>query len=319
MTADLYSRRNTGPPVHGKQESMRNGNRRLWDDWYQDAKAYFEEHGDLLVNRNYVTKESFRLGRWIEIQRARYNGVNPSAMSKTEIAMLEAVGMVWKLENRYSWEQWLEKVRAYHEEHGDIMIPPDYVSDGYALGNWIKEIRQKYHAGLLEEEKIRELDAFGMVWTGCVRRTFEAWYRDAEEYYREHGDLLVPTVYLTRDGYRLGQWISMQRDKYSGKHGGCAMKEERIRLLDKIGMVWDIRTVWEQQWMDTYQSVCSYRREYGKLPLYPKSLTSRNGVQMGRWISVQRDLLSKHKISAEKERLLSEIGIFPWGYNGKSS
>ena len=290
-----------------------------WEDWYRDAKAYYEEHGDLLVNRGYITAGNHRLGRWIESKRAVYNGKSAGVLTETQIALLEDIGMVWKLENRYSWESWMVKVREYHKAHGNIAIPPDYVSDGYALGNWIRETRQKYRSGQLDEAKIGELDALGMIWVGCVRRSFEDWYRDAEKYYSEHGDLLVPTNYLTEDGCRLGQWISVQRDKYSGKHSGRSMKEEQIRLLDQIGMVWDIRTVRERQWMDTYQSVRSYRREYGKLPLYPKSLVSRNGIQMGGWISVQRDLLSKRRISAEKEKLLSEIGIFPWGYSDKSS
>ena len=141
-------------------------------------------------------------------------------------------------------------------------------------------------------------------------------YRDAEKYYSEHGDLLVPTNYLTEDGFRLGQWISTQRMIYTGKNGRPSIPEERVRRLEGIGMVWDIRTVFEQQWMETYRSVSVYFRQNGRLPLSPRSLTTENGIKMGPWIGQQRDLLSKRKISAEKRKLLSDIGIFPWGYTG---
>lgn len=295
------------------------GTRRTWEEWYADARRYYEEHGDLLVSRGYVTGENYRLGRWIESKRAVYNGVSGGVLTGTQIAMLEEIGMVWKLENRYSWEQWMEKVRAYHAEHGNLAVPPDYVTDGFALGNWIREIRRKYRSGLLDKARIMELDDLGMIWTGCIRRSFEDWYRDAADYYHEHGDLLIPTSYLTKDGYRLGQWISAQREKYAGNNGRTYTDTEKIGMLTEIGMVWDIRAVWDRQWMDTYHCVCSYRRQYGKLPLYPRYLTAANGVKMPLWISMQRNLLTKQKVSADKRKLLSDIGIYPWGVNSVSS
>lgn len=76
-----------------------------FDEWYAIAKQYYEEHGDLLVPRNYEDAEGHKLGRWIERQRAFYNGSPNVTISVTQadIAMLNKIGMVWKLGDRFPW------------------------------------------------------------------------------------------------------------------------------------------------------------------------------------------------------------------------
>lgn len=62
-----------------------------FEDWYEIAKKYYEEHGDLLVPRIYEDEEGHKLGRWIERLRAFHNG-NPKikvALTQTGIVMLE--------------------------------------------------------------------------------------------------------------------------------------------------------------------------------------------------------------------------------------
>lgn len=64
-----------------------------FEDWYEIAKKYYEEHGDLLVPRIYEDEEGHKLGRWIERLRAFYNG-NP----KIKVALTQT-GMIirrWK-------------------------------------------------------------------------------------------------------------------------------------------------------------------------------------------------------------------------------
>lgn len=37
------------------------------------------------------------------------------------------------------------------------------------------------------------------------KQTWDEWYLCAKKYFEEHGDLLVPSNYITADGYRLGR------------------------------------------------------------------------------------------------------------------
>ena len=52
-----------------------NRNDRQWNQGYQEAKRYFEAHGDLRVPVNYVSPEGYVLGKWVK--RQRYTRQNP--------------------------------------------------------------------------------------------------------------------------------------------------------------------------------------------------------------------------------------------------
>ena len=92
-----------------------------FEDWYEIAKKYYEEHGDLLVPRIYEDEEGHKLGRWIERLRAFYNG-NPKikvALTQMGIVMLEKIGMVWKKGKYMSndMQMFLNFTQRYYKEH----------------------------------------------------------------------------------------------------------------------------------------------------------------------------------------------------------
>ena len=74
-----------------------NRNDRQWNQGYQEAKRYFEAHGDLRVPVNYVSPEGYALGKWVK--RQRYTRQNPEkscgALTEERIERLDAIGMIW--------------------------------------------------------------------------------------------------------------------------------------------------------------------------------------------------------------------------------
>lgn len=80
-----------------------------------------------------------------------------------------------------------------------------------------------------------------MVWDGTFDAQWQSAYARAEEYYRQNGDLNIPYVYCTADGYKLGQWLARQKSAKTapGKQSNCVMTPERIQKLERIGVVWD--------------------------------------------------------------------------------
>ena len=74
-----------------------NRNDRQWNQGYQEAKRYFEAHGDLRVPVNYVSPEGYALGKWVK--RQRYTRLNPekssSALTEERMERLDAIGMIW--------------------------------------------------------------------------------------------------------------------------------------------------------------------------------------------------------------------------------
>ena len=98
--------RPTVSPIIYKQQIARldsigmvwgNRNDRQWNQGYQEAKRYFEAHGDLRVPVNYVSPEGYALGKWAK--RQRYTRQNPEkscgALTEERMERLDAIGMIW--------------------------------------------------------------------------------------------------------------------------------------------------------------------------------------------------------------------------------
>ena len=241
-----------------------------------------------------------------------YNGMIPNTLTEERIAALDAIEMVWKLEYRSSWDGWIEEVKKYYESHGDLLVPRNYKNGNYWLGNWICAQRKKYSNGLLTEKQIKDLEACGMSWCEMERRSWDAWYRDAVEYYSNFGNLLVPMAYRTEKGSLLGKWLATQRKRMKECAASNPLTTEQIEKLNRIGMVWDMDEMRAEAWDAMYDSVKTYKEENGKLPLWPRNLETADGRNMPNWIRVQRTRLSKNRCTEEEADLLSRLGIYPW-------
>ena len=75
-----------------------NRNDRQWNEGYQEAKRYFDAHGNLNVPAEYVSPGGYNLGTWVK--RQRYTRQNPekscAVLTEERIAKLDAIGMRWE-------------------------------------------------------------------------------------------------------------------------------------------------------------------------------------------------------------------------------
>ena len=78
-----------------------NRNDRQWNEGYQEAKRYFDAHGDLNVPADYVSPGGYNLGNWVK--RQRYTRQNPekscAVLTEERIARLDEIGMRWEKSN----------------------------------------------------------------------------------------------------------------------------------------------------------------------------------------------------------------------------
>lgn len=132
----------------------------------------------------------------------------------------------------------------YYLEHGDLEVPIKYETpSGFGLGVWLGAQRAAHKAGELPQEQVERLDALGMDWTNRNDRKWMSLYDVAAAYYHEHGNLNVPSEYVTPDGVLLGKWVARQRYAYLNPDRSSArVTPERKTLLDKLGMVWESMT-----------------------------------------------------------------------------
>ena len=232
-------------------------------------------------------------------------------------------------------ERWLknyELAKKYYEEHGNLLIPQNYVckdEDGnkVKLGIWIDTQRNAYKGkgnAKLNQKQIDLLNEIEMIWE--VRNTEESiprnWlknYNLAQKYYEEHGNLLIPYNYVCRDEegneVKLGRWISTQRLAYKEK-GSAKLNQKQIDLLNEIEMIWEVRNTEEsipRNWLKNYNLAKKYYEEHGNL-LIPNTYVCKDKegkeVKLGRWISTQRRAYKGNgssKLNQKQIELLNEI------------
>jgi hypothetical protein len=123
----------------------------------------------------------------------------------------------------------------------------------------------------------------------------------AKEYFLEYGNLEVLYNYQTKEGIKLGSWISNQREFY--KKG--ILSSEQIELLESIGMVWYIN---KGKWDKMFICAKKYFLEYGNLEV-PKGYITEEGINLVKWIIRQRQDYKKGKLTSEQIKALESIGI----------
>lgn len=141
-----------------------------WTEKFNLAEQYYREHGNLEVPKEY-TVQGVRLGRWVNALRS--TRIRPGSthyrLDAERIKQLDSIGMRWAGE---SWEVRYHLAELYYQEHGDLKISQNYVTETKDeriwLGKWVAAQRKKRnHPGGkhdLTHEQEKRLEAIGMEW-----------------------------------------------------------------------------------------------------------------------------------------------------------
>ena len=287
-----------------------------WEVLCQAAADAAAKEGTLELPRSYTIHSGVPVGKWLELQRQVQAGQRPGRLTAEQAAKLEklgirwnhrleAIGMVWSTSNDL-WEQNYAAATQYYLEHGDLEVPIKYeTSSGFGLGVWLGAQRAAHKAGELPQEQVERLDALGMDWTNRNDRKWMSLYDVAAAYYHEHGNLNVPSEYVTPDGVLLGKWVARQRYAYLNPDRSSArVTPERKALLDKLGMVWEKYDPWQER----YDLALAYKTEHGDLEI-PSVYKTADGVWLGSWVSRQRQALNSGSsaLSSERRKLLRTL------------
>ena len=204
-----------------------------------------------------------------------------------------------------TWDMYYASAKQYYQENGNLEVPARYITEeGYALGSWLnnqKAIRKGTIVGKLTEDQIQKLDSIGMIWDS-LDYFWEQNFRLAKEYYLTYGNLDIPTNYKSTDGKHLGNWILRQRQLYKSN----SLTDEQIKKLDSIGMDWMDRV--DRVWENGFIEAKNYSEEYGNLSV-PKNYRSNTDFPLGIWIQRQRSLYKNKKISDDRIKRLTDVGM----------
>ena len=289
-----------------------------WDAMYALARTYHAEYGDLNVPVKYKTPGGYSLGSWLQNQRQVRAGNAEGFLSEERIAKLDELGMRWESVNDVSWARHYAACKAYHEEHGDLNMPGDYVTDtGVQLGRWIIAVRRYRRSGIKSSyftpERERMLDELGMIWN-TPDYLWDRNYAAAKAYHAEHGDLDVPTGYI-QDGVKLYNWLASLRKMYRGAPGRRGeLTPEQIAQMDELGMRWKSKN--DLVWDKGYTYAKAYYEEHGAADADVFYVTS-DGFKLGMWLSKCREKYAKGTLGPEKIRQLEAINMV-WNKSRKN-
>ena len=278
-----------------------------WDHYFSEASIYYAEHGSLNIPKRYTTPAGLSLGEWLTTQRRVRAGQIPGNLTEQQIARLDSIGMEWGNRNDAAWERGLEEAIKFREQFGNLQVPAKYkTKDDYPLGKWINNARKRRNDGKLTEERIRQLDQMGMIWS-VFDAKWEQGYALAMNYAAKHGDLNVPVNYTTEEGEKLGAWILNQRTAYVKE----MLSQDQIGRLEKIGIYWGNRN--DRQWNEVYGAAKRYFEANGDLDV-PVAYVSPEGYALGKWVRRQQYAYrnpekSNAILSQERIELLDAVGM----------
>lgn len=143
------------------------------------------------------------------------------------------------------WPMGLASAERYHAQHGHLDVPSRYLGpDRFYLGWWLGHQRCLRLNGLLREDRVDALDAYGMRWEH-PRHSIEFRLQVAREYAATYGHL-APLADETFQGTRIGRW--MARCKQEAHDGTWPRPYERA--LGEIDPWWN--APWPKRWQHTY-------------------------------------------------------------------
>ena len=299
QTIGLYEHNIEGDQ-NQSQIGMRVKNKRMrlsWEEMYEHAKAYYEEHGDLEVPTKFILESDqgpIRLGQWVANQRQTCLLESERGQKLLKIRM--------RFENkRLSWEEMYKYANEYYMEHGNLEVPTKFTLESdqgpIHLGKWIATQRQTCSP---ESDRGQKLLRIGMRFEN-KRLSWKEMYEYAKAYYMEHGNLEVPkkfTIESAKGPIRLGVWIANQRKT-------CSLESDRGQKLLRIGMRFENKRL---SWEEMYEHAKAYYEEHGNLEVPQKyTIESAQGpIRLGGWITNQRQTCSPE---SDRGKKLSQIGM----------
>ena len=302
--------------------------KKTWDEWYKLAEAYYNYHGNLNVKQRYRTEngyeydeDGYRLGVWLSNQREKNKrGLLP----KEQKQKLESLGFHFETIQSIEWNKMYELAKAYYNHNAHLKIQQhfrtfngyDYDAEGYRLGMWLSNQKERNKRGLLVKEQRKKLEALGVDFEMTQDLRWNRMYELAKAYYEQYNHLKIQQHFRTFNGwdyddkgYKLGIWLNDQRIQY--KKG--ELSQERIQRLTLIGAV--LENVRDDNWNKMYELAQKYYARYGHLKIPAKFKTengyerSEGGKCLGTWICTQRKKYNKKELGPEYIEKLTQIGM----------
>jgi superfamily II DNA or RNA helicase len=260
-----------------------------WAEGFRYLTIYKEREGHCRVPAKHK-ENGFALGSWVDRQRqSKDQGTLPEARQQR----LDELGFVWD-PYEADWKEGLGHLITYKEREGHCRVPQSYKENGFRLGQWVSNWRQRKED--LTEARQQRLDALGFIWDP-LQTDWEEGLRHLTIYKEREGHCRVPAKHK-ENGFRLGNWVRVQR------RNADTLSAPLRQQLDELGFVWD---PWETDWAEGLRYLTNYKEREGHCRVPRKHI--ENGFRLGQWVGNRRQ--SKEDLTEARRQRLDELG-FIW-------
>ncbi|MCZ7430163.1 DEAD/DEAH box helicase [Streptomyces sp. WMMC1477] len=210
----------------------------IWLTGYEALREWVDRHGDAHVPTGAVIhvdagdtagrggRRAYPVGQWVSEQRRAFSD---GVLRPHRWELLDELGMVWDVADA-RFQHGLLAARAYFEEYGTLCAPRDAVMDGFAVGQWLENLRKGVMAVTDERDRaLREIDEhWKPEWTVSWQRRYAALA------YLLHGEDGTPNVPpgVRVNGIDVGTWLQRQTSPAGWAHLVAGQRE----LLERLGI-----------------------------------------------------------------------------------
>lgn len=272
-----------------------------WEESFRELQLFIRKEGHARVSAKYVSPTGSRLGTWVAAQRNRARRGTLSPERTDRLGSLE--GWTW---DPYTamWEEGFAALSAFVRREGHARVAHGYTSeDGFALGSWV--LSQRRSRAKLTTERLRRLEGLPK-WTWTPEDDdWEEGFRELELFVQREGHAHVNSEIVTARGYRLGNWVALQRQLARNSR----LSAERRRRLEQLeGWSTDPRA---ELWEERYRELQEFVRREGHARV-PDGYVTPGGARLGAWTTTQRMNASRGLLSPDRMKRLAALKGWAW-------
>ncbi|MFJ1707157.1 Helicase associated domain protein [Kitasatospora sp. NPDC088346] len=227
------------------------------------------------------------------------NWISFSGTGEIPAGFIEAITTRAVLSTGSRRERHLADLKAFHAQTGHLRVARDWIGpSGERTGQWLNNAKHRHRQNSLPASVTRRLEDLGVVWhTGEAE--WKQLVQDLTDYKAEHGNLLVPSTYVTPGGRPLGSQVRVRRRQ------GDSLSTAQRHELDALGFVGSVA---EHRFRSNITLLKEFVAQHGHARVPPSDRGGDHG-RLGDWLKNCRKNARQGRLPLWQHTELTACGV----------